>query len=188
MDWTETIVSVGALLLIIVSICVKKRRLSVLIQGASCGLQFIYELLIGAFTAAVGEGIDVVRSVFFVYKEKFSSTLYSLLLVIFEAIIIVSCIITWDGPLSLLPTLGTMFRTYAAWQTRMGLIRVAGIVTGLLYVPYFICYDSVVMATGYMILLLVGIYEVIKHRDLEGGDGCSDDDKPIKKSLKAREN
>ena len=36
------------------------------------------------------------------------------------------------------------------------------------------------MAIGYAILLLVGIYEVIKHRDLAGGDGCSPDDTPLK--------
>lgn len=179
MNILETAVSVVVLLLIIVSICVKRRKLSIVIQGASCGLQLLYDLLIGAFTAAIAEAIDVVRSTLFVYREKFSRIVYVAMLVIFEAIIVISCVLTWDGAISLLPTIGGMVRTYAAWQPRMGPIRLAGVLTGILYVPYFIYYDSLIMALGYAILLLVGLYEVFKHRDLEGGDGCSDDDQPV---------
>lgn len=179
MNILETAVSVVVLLLIIVSICVKRRKLSIVIQGASCGLQLLYDLLIGAFTAAIAEAIDVVRSTLFVYREKFGRIVYFAMLVIFEAIIVISCVLTWDGWISLLPTIGGMVRTYAAWQPRMGPIRLAGVLTGILYVPYFIYYDSLIMALGYAILLLVGLYEVFKHRDLEGGDGCSDDDQPV---------
>lgn len=189
MDVLETIFGIGALILIIISICVKRRKLSVFIQGSSCALQLIYELLIGATTAAIGEGVDVVRSALFIYKEKFSKWLYLAMLIAFEVFIVVSCIFTWDGPISLLPTIGAMLRTFAAWQSRMTLIRFAGIATGALYLPYFVYYDSPAMAIGYGILLLVGIYEVVKHKDLEGGDGCSPDDQPnTKKKLVATRN
>ena len=181
MSAMETIVSIGVLILIIASICVKRRKLSIFIQGSSCALQLIYDLLIGAFTAAVTELVDVVRSALFIHKEKFSKTIYLVMLIAFELFIVGNCVATWAGPISLLPTIGAMIRTYAAWQPRMGLIRIAGVITGALYVPYFIYYNSPAMAIGYAILLLVGMYEVIKHRDLQGGDGCSPDDKPIKR-------
>lgn len=174
-------VSLGALALIIASICVKHRKLSVIIQGSSCGLQLIFDLLIGAFTAAIGELVDVVRSVLFVYKEKFSDAVYLAILVVFELVVVISCVLSWgsEGAWALLPTIGTMFRTFAAWQTRMGLIRLAGVATGLLYIPYFLRHNSPIMAIGYGVLLLVGIYEVWHHRDLQGGDGCCEDDRPL---------
>ena len=180
MDMMETTFSVGVLALIIASICVKRRKLSIFIQGSSCGLQLIYDLLIGAFTAAVTEVVDVVRSALFIHKDKFGKVIYLAMLICFELFIVGNCILTWAGPISLLPTIGAMIRTYAAWQPRMGLIRIAGVITGVLYVPYFVYYNSPAMAIGYAILLLVGIYEVIKHRDLAGGDGCSPDDTPLK--------
>ena len=180
MDILETVFSIGVLILIIISICVKRRKLSIFIQGSSCALQLIYDLLIGAMTAAIAEVVDVVRSALFIYKDKFGRAVYLAMLIVFELFIVGSCIFTWAGPISLLPTIGAMVRTYAAWQPRMGLIRIAGVVTGALYVPYFVYYNSPAMAVGYGILLLVGIYEVIQHRDLQGGDGCSPDDKPIK--------
>ena len=175
----ETIVGIAVLTLIIISICVKHRKLSIFIQGSSCALQLLYDLLIGAFTAAVTEAVDVVRSGLFIYKEKFSRAVYVAMLVGFELFIVVSCVLTWEGPISLLPTIGAMFRTYAAWQPRMGLIRLAGLATGALYIPYFVAHNSPVMAIGYAILMLVGLHEIIKHRDLEGGDGCSTDDMPV---------
>lgn len=181
----ELIFSLIALVLVIVSIMVKRRKLSIFIQGSSCGVQLICDILINAPTAAIGEVIDVTRSALFIYKEKFSQHIYLAMLVIFELVVIASCVYSWpdDGALGLLPMFGTMFRTYAAWQPRMGLIRLAGIVTGLTYIPYYLLHgdgvSGVVLAIGYAILLVVGVLEMIKHRDFQGGDGCSPDDKPL---------
>lgn len=178
MNLLETIFGVGVLALIILSICVKRRKLSVAIQGSGCALQLIYDLLIGATTAAITELVDVIRSAIFVYRSKFGNLIYLLILIAFELFIVGNCIVTWEGWLSLLPTIGAMTRTYAAWQPRMGPIRIAGVITGALYIPYFVGHNAPIMAIGYAILMLVGISEIIKHRDLEGGDGCSPDDKP----------
>ncbi|MDO4271481.1 MAG: YgjV family protein [Candidatus Saccharibacteria bacterium] len=179
----ELAVSLAALVLMVASIMVKRRKLSIFIQGAGCVIQMICDVLINAIPAAIGELIDVIRSGLFIYKDKFSKNIYLLILIIFEAVIVGSCILTWEGVVTLLPMVGTMFRTYAAWQPHMSLIRIAGIVTGATYIPYYLLHGSegTILAIGYGILLIVGIYEVIKHRDLHGGDGCSPDDKPRKK-------
>lgn len=179
----ELIFSIAALALMVASIMVKRRKSSIIIQGAGCVVQMISAVLINAIPAAIGELIDVIRSGLFIYKDKFSKNIYLIILIIFEAVIVGSCILTWEGAITLLPMVGTMFRTYAAWQPHMSLIRIAGIVTGVTYIPYYLLHGSegVILAIGYGILTAVGIYEVIKHRDLHGGDGCSPDDEPKRK-------
>lgn len=143
-------------------------------------MQLICDLLLNAIPAAIGEVIDVVRSALFIYRDRFSRAIYTAMLIIFEIIIVVSCLSTWEGPATLLPMVGTMFRTYAAWQPRMGIIRLGGVVTGITYIPYYLLHGSggAVLAIGYGVLLVVGVIEIIKHRDLQGGDGCSPDDIP----------
>ena len=88
--------------------------------------------------------------------------LYSLP-IFFEGIIIVNCLLTWSGLISLLPTIGSIIRTYCLWQSNMRLVRISGITTGIFYGTYYIFYQSWFMVLGDLILLLVGIYAVYKN-------------------------
>ena len=81
----------------------------------------------------------------------------------FESIIIVNCILTWGGLISLLPTIGSLIRNYCLWQSNMKLVRISGITTGILYGSYYIYYNSWFMVLGDLILLIIGIYAVWKN-------------------------
>ena len=80
-----------------------------------------------------------------------------------EGIIITNCYFSWAGWISLLPTIGSIIRTYCLWQSKMKWVRVSGITTGLFYGSYYIYYNSWFMVLGDAILLLIGIYEVYKN-------------------------
>ena len=117
--------------------------------------------MLGAFTGAFINVINFIRSGLFIKRNKFSRLCYLLILVLFDLVIMANCLITWAGPVSLLPTIGSLVRTYCLWQTDMRLVRVSGITTGLSYGTYYALYGGWLMVIGYGALLAVGVYEII---------------------------
>lgn len=156
----EIIFSILAFIALVVSICIKERNKSLIVQSMNCLLEAIYDFLICAYTGAVLGMINFIRTFSFINKEKFSKRFYIVLLFLFEGIIISNCVMTWAGLISLLPTIGSMIRTYCLWQSNMKLVRISGITTGLLYGTYYIYYNSWFMVLGDFILLIVGMYMV----------------------------
>jgi len=152
------IFSILAFVALIVSICIKERKKSLIIQSINCLFESLYDFIIYAYTGAILSVINFIRTFLFINKEKFNKAIYLLILLIFESIIIINCILTWSGYISLLPTIGSIIRTYCLWQSNMKLVRISGITTGILYGSYYIYYNSWFMVLGDFILLVTGIY------------------------------
>lgn len=152
------IFSILAFIALIVSICIKERKKSLIVQSINCLFEAIYDFIIYAYTGAILSVINFIRTFLFINKSKFNKTIYLLILLFFESIIIINCILTWNGYISLLPTIGSIIRTYCLWQSDMKLVRISGITTGILYGSYYIYYNSWFMVLGDFILLITGIY------------------------------
>lgn len=157
------IFSILAFIALFVSICIKDRKKSLYVQSLNCFFEAVYDFIISAFTGAILSIINLIRTFIFINKEKFSKLIYLIILLFFEGIIIINCYFSWAGWISLLPTIGSMIRTYCLWQSDMKLVRISGITTGIFYGSYYIYYKSWFMVLGDLILLLIGIYEVCKN-------------------------
>lgn len=157
------IFSILAFITLIISICIKDRKRSLCVQSLNCLFEAIYNFIISAFTGAFLSIINLIRSFLFINKKKFSKRVYLIMLIIFESIIIINCLYTWQGIISLLPTIGSIIRTYCLWQSNMKLVRISGITTGLLYGSYYIYYSSWFMVLGDVVLLVTGIYVLLKN-------------------------
>ena len=157
------IFSILAFLALVISICIKERKKSLCVQSLNCLFEAVYDFIISAFTGAVLSIINFIRTFIFINKNKINKRIYFFILIFFEGIIIINCVLTWNGLISLLPTIGSIIRTYCLWQSNMRLVRISGITTGILYGTYYIFYQSWFMVLGDLILLLVGIYAVYKN-------------------------
>ena len=157
------IFSILAFVALFVSICIKDRKKSLYVQSLNCFFEAVYDFIISAFTGAILSIINLIRTFMFINKEKFSKFIYLIILLFFEGIIIINCYFSWAGWISLLPTIGSMIRTYCLWQSDMKLVRISGITTGIFYGSYYIYYKSWFMVLGDLILLLIGICEVYKN-------------------------
>lgn len=155
--------SILAFVAVIVSICIKDRKKALCVQSLNCIFEAIYDFIISAFTGAVLSIINFIRTCLFINKDKFSRKVYVLILVLFESLIVINCIFTWVGLISLLPTIGSMIRAYCLWQSNMKYVRISGITTGILYGSYYIYYEGWFMVLGYLILLFIGIWQVCKN-------------------------
>lgn len=156
------IFSILAFLAVCISICIKDRKKSLYVQSLNCFFEAVYDFTINAFTGAVLSIINLIRTCIFIQKDKINKIVYLVILFIFEGIIIINCIFTWNGYISLLPTIGSMIRSYCLWQSDMKLVRISGITTGIFYGSYYIYYKSWFMVLGYLILLTIGMISVYK--------------------------
>ena len=157
------IFSILAFLALVISICIKERKKSLCVQSLNCLFEAVYDFIISAYTGAVLSIINFIRTFIFINKNKINKRIYLFILIFFEGIIIVNCLLTWNGLISLLPTIGSIIRTYCLWQSNMRLVRISGITTGIFYGTYYIFYQSWFMVLGDLIILLVGIYAVYKN-------------------------
>ena len=160
------IFSVLAFVALILSICIKDRNKSLFVQSLNCLFEAIYDFIINAFTGAVLSIINVIRTSIFRQSDKINRKLYVLLLYMFESIIVINCIYTWTGFISLLPTIGSMIRTYCLWQTDMKLVRISGMTTGITYGLYYSYYESWWLVFGDIILIVISIINICK-RDIK---------------------
>lgn len=154
------IFSILASIALIISICIKDRKKSLFVQSTNCLFEAIYGFLISAYTGAVLSLVNVIRTFIFMHSEKINKKIYILILIIFESIIIANCIYTWAGLISILPTIGSIIRTYCLWQSNMKLVRVSGMTTGIFYGLYYLYYQSWFIVLGDIILLCAGIISI----------------------------
>lgn len=151
------ILSLLVFVTLIVSVCVKQRKWSLIIQAVSCLLSSAYDFLITAYTGAIVELVNFCRSILFAGKRRFSRRFYAWLLAVFELFILANCYWTWAGIISLLPTIASIIRTYCLWQDDMKLIRLSGAITGILLGLYYLYYHSTLLVIGYAVLAVVSL-------------------------------
>ena len=157
------ILSILAFIALILSICIKDRKKSLGVQSLNCLFEAMYSFTINAFTGAFLSIINFIRTYIFMQSEKIKRNIYVFILIMFESIIVLNCIYTWNGIISLLPTIGSIIRTYCLWQSNMKLVRISGITTGILYGLYYSYYQSWFIVAGDIILLITSIISIYKY-------------------------
>ena len=157
------IFSILAFMALILSICIKDRKKSLGVQSLNCLFEAIYSFIINAFTGAFLSIINFIRTFIFMQSVKIKRNIYVFILIMFESIIVLNCIYTWNGIISLLPTIGSIIRTYCLWQSNMKLVRISGITTGILYGLYYLYYQSWFIVAGDIILLITSIISIYKY-------------------------
>ena len=148
---------------LILSICIKDRKKSLGVQSLNCLFEAMYSFTINAFTGAFLSIINFIRTFIFMQSLKIKRNIYVFILIMFESIIVLNCIYTWNGIISLLPTIGSIIRTYCLWQSNMKLVRISGITTGILYGLYYLYYQSWFIVAGDIILLITSIISIYKY-------------------------
>ena len=77
------IFSILAFVALIISICIKERKKSLVVQSINRLLEAIYNFIISAYTGAVLSVINFIRTFLFINKGKFNKIIYLVILFLF---------------------------------------------------------------------------------------------------------
>ena len=113
-----------------------KTRRRILISKLVCDIGFcIQQILLGAATGALIQAIAACREVVFYHRHSKKWASYRFWLYLFVALMGLSPILTWAGPISLLPAIGSIVAVFAFYCEQPHHIRILGL---LATIPWFV--------------------------------------------------
>ena len=124
-------------------------------------LWVIHYLLLGALSGAVINAINVTRESVFYHKEKKwgSFVIWPILFVLANAI---STVLTWQGPISLLPLIGSSLNVLALWCASPKWMRILTIPALTLWEIYSVCVMSLSSILVNIFSILSAVYGLVR--------------------------
>ena len=141
-----------ALICTVVSMQLKKKRSLMILQTASEAFIVAQYLVKGAFTGSFMAMVSFVRDIIFTKYDKKRTPLWVLLII--YVIMTILTIISWAGPLSLLPYVGSLIYAWSLWYGKTKWIRLGNAVGNSPYLIY-------TLLTGNYALFIMTLLEVI---------------------------
>ena len=148
--WLNQALGLLGSLIVFVSVQFNNRRVILAAQAAACLMCILHYGLLGAMTAATFNILSFARSVVFYFNDRKCAQSLAWLWV-FLALYVVNTVLTWDGPVSLLPGIAMSMTTVALWTRDMRRTR-------LLYLtnsPFWFTYD--ILARSYSCMVIEAI-------------------------------
>lgn len=141
-----------ALICTVVSMQLKKKRPLMVLQTASEAFVVAQYLVKGAITGALMASVAFIRDVIFTKYGKKRAPFWILLL-IYVAMTGLT-ILSWAGPLSILPYIGSLIYAFTIWYGKVKWIRFGNAVGNSPYLVY-------TLITGNYALFAMTLFEVI---------------------------
>ena len=139
------ILGILTLILFVVSLQQQKKENFLLFQVAGTLLFIAQYILTGRYTAVALFTIVLIRGLVFYYYKKRELKPSLRILIIFQVILGISAVLTWQNILSVIPLIATTAKTWGTWQDNMKWTRK----TSLLSQSSMIIYNlSASMYTG----------------------------------------
>ena len=163
----------GFFIMVCNAICVQlKTKDKVLLYLVIANLFGIAQyFLLNAITAAVVYTISTIRCLVFYYYGKKDLKPSLAVLLVFELLVVVCGILSWQNIWSIIPIFVTLVFTYGLWQNNLKVTRISSAITGLGYVIY----NIIVMAYfGVLVdgaLAISSIIALIRTRKIDNKAG-----------------
>ena len=138
------------ILLSVVSVYIfyAKTRRRILISKLVCDIGYcIQQILLGAPTGALIQVIAVCREIVFYHRSSKKWASHGFWLYLFIALMGLSPILTWAGPVSLLPAIGSIVAVFAFYCEKPHHIRILGLLAAI---PWFV-YAAILSNYGIML-------------------------------------
>ena len=157
---------IAALSGLVIFISVKRTRILIL-KIMSDSLFVLHQLCLGLFSGALLSGIAVARSCIFYHRGQRKWADNPLWLVLFIALTLISPVLTWAGPISLLPTVGSVVCVFSYYVKSTWILRILSFLGEGLWLLYGLLGGSIqLMLFGIVALisLTVGMIRETNHK------------------------
>ena len=141
-----------ALICTVVSMQLKKKRPLMVLQTASEAFIVAQYFVKGAITGSFMAIVSFIRNVIFTKYEKKRAPLWILLVI--YAVMTVLTVVSWAGPISILPYAGSLVYAWSLWYGKVKWIRLGNVVGNSPYLVY-------TLLTGNYALFIMTLLEVI---------------------------
>ena len=149
---------------LVIFISVKRSRILAL-KIVSDSLFLLHELCLGLFSGAALHFIAVVRSLIFYHRGRRKWADAPIWLILFIAVTLISPILTWQGPISLLPSIGSVICVFSYYVTSTWLLRIFSFFGEGLWLLYGVFCGSipiVLFGVVALISLSIGMFREFK--------------------------
>ena len=157
---------IAALSGLVIFISVKRSRILIL-KIMSDSLFVLHQLCLGMFSGAMLSGIAVARSSVFYHRGQRKWADNPLWLVLFIALTLISPVLTWAGPISLLPTIGSVVCVFSYYVKSTWLLRILSFIGEGLWLLYGLFGGSIqltLFGVVALISLTVGMIRETNHK------------------------
>lgn len=141
-----------ALICTVVSMQLKKKRPLMVLQTASEAFIVAQYFVKGAITGSFMAIVSFIRNVIFTKYEKKRAPLWILLVI--YAVMTALTVVSWAGPISILPYAGSLVYAWSLWYGKVKWIRLGNAVGNSPYLIY-------TLLTGNYALFIMTLLEVI---------------------------
>lgn len=135
----------AGVLFFLTSYQVRSNKLLFVLQTLGCltfGVQFA---LLGAYSGCLSLLVCIVRNLVLTQYNRSKLIRWKGWAVVFSALCLAAALITWNGPVSLFPVVGTVAGTAAFWTNNAKYIRIANLSINC---PCMLLYDILVKSWG----------------------------------------
>ncbi|MGN1201461.1 MAG: YgjV family protein [Candidatus Caccovivens sp.] len=105
----------------------------------------------------------LVRTLVFLYFNKFNKKPEVIILILFEIYYVVISIIMWQSPIDLLMLVNLVIITYTSWQDNIKVLRFGYVASSLLLIPYDILLGAYTTILSEIVMLIFVIVSLIKY-------------------------
>ena len=140
----------------------KKREHILITKLVSDVLSSIQQAMVGASTGALINAIAAAREIIFYHRDKKKWASHIGWLFVFLVAMSISPILTWQGPVSLLPATGSALAVVAFYCKRPVHTRILGLFAQGLWLTYTIMTFNLVAALQNMILIISAALGLIR--------------------------
>lgn len=141
-----------ALICTVVSMQLKKKRPLMILQTASEAFIVAQYLVKGAITGSFMAMVSFIRDVIFTKYHKKRAPLW--ILIVIYLVMTVLTILSWAGPLSILPYVGSIIYAFTLWYGKVKWIKLGNAVGNTPYLFY-------TLLTGNYALFIMTLLEVV---------------------------
>ena len=144
-------------LLFVISYQIKANKGLFVCQMLGCLMFCIQFFLMGAYTGAISLIINIIRNILLIKSKDWKWVKSKIVLAIILLALIVSTIVTWNGPISLLPFASIAVTTLGYWTNNALKIRLSQMIGS----PCYLVYDVLVQSWGGVVSESIAIISII---------------------------
>lgn len=121
--------------------------------------------ILNAFSAVAQNIISIIKSIIFYGYEKENKKIPGAYLIIFEIIVVISLVLTYNGLYSIIPAVIALVYTYGTWQKNLKTTYKIGVVASILWIYYNLKVGAYVSITSSVIEFIASVRGLINLRD-----------------------